>query len=283
MLHTSDWHVGRTFHGQRSARGPGAGAVRAGRRGRASARVDVVLMAGDIYDRAVPSAECGAGGDPGAATDPAGRRGDRRDLGQPRLGAPRSEPSAASWQAGGLHLRTATDAIAAPGPAGMTTPDPLAVYGIPYLEPEIVRHRLGVDRSGLAPGGAGGGDGPDQGRPGRPAGGSRSVVLAHAFVVGAVPGGSERSIAVGGVESVTGEIFDGVDYVALGHLHNHTGAVDRMRYCGSPLPYSFTEAGREKGRLAGRPRRRRDPQTVWRWSCPSFARWPPSGGCWPRC
>jgi exonuclease SbcD len=80
---------------------------------------------------------------------------------------------------------------------------------------------------------------------GRPAG-TRSVVLAHAFVVGASPGGSERSIAVGGVESVTAEIFDGFDYVALGHLHSPQVIADRIRYSGSPLPYSFSEAGQQK-------------------------------------
>jgi exonuclease SbcD len=79
--------------------------------------------------------------------------------------------------------------------------------------------------------------------------GTRSVVLAHAFVVGAVAGGSERSIAVGGVESITAEVFDGVDYVALGHLHGQQQVGERIRYCGSPLAYSFTEAGQLKGAL----------------------------------
>ena len=73
------------------------------------------------------------------------------------------------------------------------------------------------------------------------------MVLAHAFVVGATAGGSERSIAVGGVESVTAEIFGGFDYVALGHLHSAQVVSDRIRYSGSPLPYSFSEAGQRKG------------------------------------
>ena len=79
----------------------------------------------------------------------------------------------------------------------------------------------------------------------RPAG-TRSVVLAHAFVVGAVAGGSERSIAVGGVESVTAEVFDGVDYVALGHLHRPQVLSERVRYSGSPMPYAFSETGHRK-------------------------------------
>ena len=243
ILHTSDWHVGRTFHGRDlladQDRVLSALADVVAERG-----VDVVLIAGDIYDRAVPSAD---------AVQVATRALERiRRAGAEIVAisgnhdsAPRLGAFGSFLSAGGLHLRTATDAIASPV---MLADDagPVAVYGIPYLEPEIVRHRLGVDgrashqavlaeamsriRADLA---------------GR--GGCRSVVLTHAFVVGAVPGGSERSIAVGGVESVTGEIFDGVDYVALGHLHNQQVLDDRMRYSGAPLPYTFTEAGREKG------------------------------------
>ena len=98
---------------------------------------------------------------------------------------------------------------------------------------------------------------------GRP--GHRSVVLAHAFVVGATGSGSERSIAVGGVESVGADVFDGVDYVALGHLHTPQQLAPQLRYSGSILPYSFTEttggkgvwlidltdSGRARGGLAG--------------------------------
>ncbi|MGX1158274.1 DNA repair exonuclease SbcCD nuclease subunit [Streptomyces albogriseolus] len=79
----------------------------------------------------------------------------------------------------------------------------------------------------------------------RPAG-TRSVVLAHAFVTGGEPSDSERDIAVGGVASVSAAVFDGVDYVALGHLHGCQTLTDRVRYSGSPLPYSFSEAGHRK-------------------------------------
>ena len=75
------------------------------------------------------------------------------------------------------------------------------------------------------------------------------MVLAHAFVTGAVAGGSERSIAVGGVESVTADVFDGFDYVALGHLHGSQRVTERIRYSGSPLPYAFSEAGQTKSVL----------------------------------
>jgi exonuclease SbcD len=74
----------------------------------------------------------------------------------------------------------------------------------------------------------------------------RSVLLAHAFVVGGEATGSERSISVGGVETVSASAFDGVDYVALGHLHSPQTLAENVRYSGSPLPYSFGERSHRK-------------------------------------
>jgi exonuclease SbcD len=76
--------------------------------------------------------------------------------------------------------------------------------------------------------------------------GARSVVLAHAFVGGGQPSESERDISVGGVDLVPAGVFDGVDYVALGHLHRPQTLSPRLRYSGSPLAYSFGEAGQQK-------------------------------------
>lgn len=242
VLHTSDWHVGRSFHGhdllpdQRTVLAAIAELV-------AEHSVDVVVIAGDLYDRAIPSTEA-------IATLTQALRAIRAAGAQiiassgnhdsaPRLGA-----FTEFLAAGGLHLRTSMSGIADP----VLLQDehgPVAFYPVPYLEPEVVRRTFHLEgaashqvvmaaamdrvRSDLAA---------------RPA--TRSVVLAHAFVVGAVAGGSERSIAVGGVESVTGEVFDGIDYVALGHLHRPQRLSDRLRYSGSPLAYSFTEAGHGK-------------------------------------
>jgi len=244
LIHTSDWHIGRTFYGQdlladqECVLAALADLV-------ALHAVDVVIIAGDIYDRAVPSAQ---------AVQVANRAFNRiRDAGAvivassgnhdsaPRLGA-----FAEFLAAGGLHLRTAVAGLATPillvGDDG-----PVAIYAVPYLEPEIAKTHLEL-----------------QGRPGhqlvmaaamdlvradlasRPPG-TKSVVAAHAFVVGGVAGGSERSIAVGGIEWVTANVFDGIDYVALGHLHGAQQLGDRIRYCGSPLPYSFDEASHRKG------------------------------------
>ena len=107
---------------------------------------------------------------------------------------------------------------------------------------------------------------------GRPRG-TRSVVLAHAFVAGAQPSDSERDISVGGVSLVPTSVFAGIDYIALGHLHGRHTLTDAVRYSGSPLAYSFSEAGPRQGLLAGRPRRRRArPRRVRRGAGPAPAR-----------
>ena len=74
----------------------------------------------------------------------------------------------------------------------------------------------------------------------------RNVLAAHQFVTGAVAGDSEE-ISVGGLDNVDGAVFDCFDYTALGHIHGpqEIGS-ERLRYCGTPLKYSFSEAYQEK-------------------------------------
>src|SRR6185437_14422701 len=76
---------------------------------------------------------------------------------------------------------------------------------------------------------------------------ARTVVMAHAWVAGGAATDSERDISVGGVGQVPVSLFDGISYVALGHLHGQQTLADHMRYSGSPLPYSFSEAAHKKG------------------------------------
>lgn len=79
---------------------------------------------------------------------------------------------------------------------------------------------------------------------------ARWVVLAHGFVAGGSIGDSERSLSVGGVETVSPETFDGAHYVALGHLHRpQTAGAPHIRYSGAPLAFGFDEAGQQKGML----------------------------------
>ena len=74
----------------------------------------------------------------------------------------------------------------------------------------------------------------------------RSILITHQFVTGAQRCESEE-LSVGGSDNVDASVFDDFDYVALGHIHGPQDMVDgRIRYCGSPLKYSFSEAGHHK-------------------------------------
>ena len=136
----------------------------------------------------------------------------------------------------------------------------VAVYGIPYLEPparkpparEQARRRGSRRcRRGAAPRGhqavlgAGAGPGPLRRRVAGAM--TRTVVLAHGWVTGGQASESERDIRVGGVGDVPASLFDGFSYGALGHLHGQQKIADHLRYSGSPLPYSFSEARHKKG------------------------------------
>jgi exonuclease SbcD len=202
-----------------------------------------VVVAGDVYDRAVPSA------DATAVLDRVLMR--LRSAGAVVVLTPGNHDSARRLAFGaglmarsGVHVRAVTPALDEPVLLSDVHGD-VAVYGLPYLEPEIARHELGLadGRSHEAVLAAA----MDRVRADlflRP--GVRSVVLAHAFVGGGVASDSERDICVGGVDLVPAAVFDGVDYVALGHLHRPQTLSERVRYSGSPLAYSFSEAGQVK-------------------------------------
>lgn len=76
--------------------------------------------------------------------------------------------------------------------------------------------------------------------------GARNVLVAHQFVTGAMRCESEE-VSVGGLDNVDASVFDDFDYVALGHIHSPQAVGrEQVRYCGTPLKYSFSEAGQEK-------------------------------------
>ena len=75
---------------------------------------------------------------------------------------------------------------------------------------------------------------------------ARNVLVAHQFVTGAMRCESEE-VSVGGLDNVDASVFDAFDYVALGHIHSPQAVGrEQVRYCGTPLKYSFSEAGQEK-------------------------------------
>ncbi len=257
ILHTSDWHLGRSFHRvgmlehQAAALDALVEVVRA-------ERVDAVVVAGDVYDRALPAV------DAVAVLDDALHR--LLGTGAQVLLTSGNHDSATrlgfggrATEGAGLHLRTRVADAARPVELA-DAHGPVALYGVPYLEPGLVAGQLGTARSHAAVLGEVGsrvradlasrraGDGA-RGR-------TRALVAAHAFVVGGEASGDERDITVGGVGSVPAGVLLGhpddgpagrPDYLALGHLHGRQAVTETARYSGSPLAYSFGEAGRSKG------------------------------------
>ena len=245
ILHTSDWHLGRSFHREGMLTHQ-AGFVDHLLEVVASQEVDLVVVAGDVYDRALPPVDAVRLADEALARLAASRArvvvsSGNHDSAQ-RLGF-----GSGLIDAAGVHLRTAASGVGVPVVLGDEHGE-VVVHAIPYLDPDAVRepwelparsHHAALGeamrrvRADLAA---------------RPR--SRSVVLAHAFVGGAdepLPSDSERDISVGGVSLVPTSVFDGVDYTALGHLHGRHVLSDSVRYSGSPLAYSFSEATHLKG------------------------------------
>lgn len=259
FLHTSDWHLGRSLHRFDLREAQAAFLDHLVETAR-SARVDAVLVAGDVYDRAIPPVDSVAlYEDALTRLHATGARviliSGNHDSAR-RLGV-----NSALIDASGVYVRTRPDSVAEPVVLADEHGE-VAVYGVPYLEPAL----------GMA--GA-----PDA----EPATGTRShatvlnaavdliradaaarratrtIVLAHAWVTGGrtdderaaaaqrQASDSERDISVGGIGYVPASVFDRFSYVALGHLHGRQTLADNLRYSGSPLPYSFSEKDHKKG------------------------------------
>jgi exonuclease SbcD len=242
ILHTSDWHLGRSFHrvGLLDAQAAFVDHLVEVVR---SEQVDAVVIAGDVYDRALPGVDVVALLDDAlarlAGTGAVVVLASGNHDSAPRLGF-----GARLLAAARVHVRTDVAHGADPVLLSDRFGD-VAVYPLPYLEPALVAGPLGVERSHEAVLGAVL-DAVRADLAARPAG-TRSVVAAHAFVTGGTPSDSERDISVGGVPSVPAGVFAGVDYVALGHLHGRQQLTEAVRYSGSPLAYSFSEAAHVKG------------------------------------
>ena len=201
--------------------------------------VDAVLLAGDLYDKPVPPAE-------------AVRLLDWFLTALAKRGLPvfaiSGNHDSAERIAFGAQLLAGSRVYVSPvfegAPAPITLTDeygPVDLYLLPFLKPSAVRHvypdepiesyndALGCVLRRCAPA-------PDR----------RSVLVAHQFVAGAAACESEEP-SVGGVDCVDAALFDGFDYVALGHLHSpQKVGRETLRYCGTPLKYSFSEAHQHK-------------------------------------
>ena len=247
ILHTSDWHLGRSFHGA-SLHDDQVAFVDWLVGVTADEAADLVVIAGDVYDRAVPPLESvhlwQSTLERLSELAPVLVTSGNHDS-PTRLGFAGSLLGRA-----GVHLRTGIDLIDAPllvtGRDGVQ----VAAYGIPYLEPDLHREALGAERSHTAVLTSA----MDRVRTDLAArDGVRSIVVAHAFITGsgeAVVSESERDLRVGGVGDAPAGVFAGVDYVALGHLHGaqevRAPGTTRVHYSGSPLAFSFSEESHVK-------------------------------------
>jgi exonuclease SbcD len=239
FIHTSDWHLGRSFHrvgllnAQASYLDHLVEVVR-------SEGADAVLVSGDVYDRALPSpdtvellsAAVTRLIDAGAVVvlssgnhDSAIRLGFASDL----------------LARAGLHIRTSPDSVGTP-----VTIKGVDVYPLPYLEPSVAAEAVGaLERTHAAVLRAA----MDTVRARAASRPGPAVVMAHAFVTGGASSASERDISVGGVGAVHPKVFAHADYVALGHLHGPQRITETLRYSGSPLALSFSEADQHKGSI----------------------------------
>ncbi|MDD4170062.1 MAG: exonuclease SbcCD subunit D [Desulfotomaculaceae bacterium] len=242
ILHTSDWHLGRIFHGvhltddQSYILEQFVQLV-------IDQKPEVVLIAGDVYDRSVPPIEAVRLLDEVLSRILLDARVPVILIAGNHDSPERLEFGASLLARQGLHI------AGQPGEANLPviindSAGPVCFCPIPYAEPSVVRAKLAapdaIDHNramqclvrqvtSLVPRDA------------------RAVALAHAFVAGGEGSESERPLSIGGSGMVEASCFQPFHYVALGHLHQpqNVGG-NHIRYAGSLLKYSFAETARQK-------------------------------------
>lgn len=200
---------------------------------------DGVILAGDIYDKSIPPAEAVSLFDD-FLVGLAKRRLEIFVISGNHDSAERIAFGSRIMEAGGVHLSPVYKGSIAP----VTLKDaygPVNFYLLPFLKPVQVRKynedaevgtytdalRLVIDKMEVNPA-------------------ERNVLVTHQFVTGATRSESE-DVSVGGSDNVDALVFADFDYVALGHLHSPQNCgSQKIRYCGTPLKYSFSEANDTK-------------------------------------
>ncbi len=242
ILHTSDWHLGRLFHNVHLTEDQAyvleqfVDLVR-------SSNLDAVIIAGDIYDRAVPPAAAVELLDEVLSTLVLDIKVPTIVIAGNHDGAERLGFGARLLKERGLHiagtLKQGLEAITLQDEHG-----PVQVLPIPFAMPELVREWSGDEevrghqaamkalvthaRKDLRKG-------------------ERSIAVAHAFVTGGEESDSERALSIGGSGQISTSLFADFDYVALGHLHRpQSVGSPKIRYSGSLLKYSFSEIPHKK-------------------------------------
>ncbi len=238
LMHLSDLHIGKRIY-ERSMLADQKYIL-----GRILAlakeeQVDAVLVAGDLYDKPVPPAEAVQ-----VLDDFLTGLADCRIP----VCAISGNHDSAQRLAFGTRLMKERGVYLSPTYGGELCPvdfqDPwgtVHVYLLPFLKPATVRWALEDEGIVTCEDGVRAVLGKLSLNPAE-----RNVLIAHQFVTGAARCESE-DVFVGGLDQVDGALFEAFDYVALGHLHSPQKVGRKtLRYCGSPLKYSFSEAGQEK-------------------------------------
>ena len=258
ILHTSDWHLGRTFHRSPLTREHQQFIDELLNYVHAEG-IDTLLISGDVYDSTIPTAESTTLLD--QALTRLMRAGVQVILSSGNHDSfRRLSYGAAFFEASGVHLRTSLEDATRPVELTDGT-QRVHVYAIPYLAPRLHATALGVDPTHQAVLGAVTNairaDAAE--RRARGEGADRIIVMSHATVsdtTGSDIAGSadttprsdsERDISVGGIDWVPASLFDGFDYVALGHIHKRYPVTPTIRYSGSPLGFSFSEEHNRNG------------------------------------
>ena len=200
---------------------------------------DAVLIAGDVYDKSVPSAEA-----VGLFDDFLVKLA-KKQVPAFVISGNHDSPERLAFanrliDASGIHLSPVYSGDVRP----VTLTDafgPVHIYMLPFVKPAHVRRFFPdeeiisyTDALAAAI------------RQMDPDLSARNVLLTHQFVTGAERSESEE-ISVGGTDNVDASVFEGFDYVALGHIHGPQNiGSERIRYCGTPLKYSFSEASHKK-------------------------------------
>ena len=242
ILHTSDWHLGRVFF-QESLLEDQFYLLEQVRRAVKDARPDAIVIAGDIFDRQNPKREVVAlfdefltqvyrdtntaivaiAGNHDAPERVAFGRG-LQDAKRVLIRGP-LEATATPLILEDKHGKVAFSALPFAEVYGAREVFENQSIGAPA---DVLAAQMKVARASVPTG-------------------SRWVVTAHAFVAGSATTNSERSLTVGGIETVSPEVFEGAHYVALGHLHRHQSAGQKhIRYCGSWMAFDFDEASQDK-------------------------------------
>lgn len=248
FIHTADWHLGKLFYGEYLTEEQEWLLKNQFLPLIDEEKPDVILLAGDVYDRSVPPAEAVELFDEMISEITGKRKIPFIVISGNHDSAERLSFASRILRGTGLFL--CGDLYHTLAPVILKDDDgEVAFAPLPYAEPGKVREALSADvhtheeaervlsdfllrQMGHA---------------------ARKVAIAHEFVAGGSASDSERPLSIGGTDLISADVFAPYNYTALGHLHGpqKAGGKENVRYSGSLLKYSFSEATQKKGVIVG--------------------------------